>query len=58
MILLLHRKKSDAEPGRPEPAESDVDVIIGKNRNGPRGAVPFTYRGPLTQFRERAVTDM
>ena len=49
-VILLHPLA--AEQGW---QTQDVDAIVAKNRNGPRGKVPLTYRRPNVRFEPRTV---
>ncbi len=49
-VLLLHAKPAD----RIE-AVQEVDVLLEKNRNGPRGVVPLFYRRPNVRFETPSV---
>ncbi|QEL17726.1 replicative DNA helicase [Limnoglobus roseus] len=49
-VLMLH--PMPAEPGG---QTQDVDLLIEKNRQGPRGVVQLTYRRPFVRFEPRTV---
>lgn len=48
-VLFLHRDDEDAKA-----AVVDVELIVGKQRNGPLGSIDTRFRGATTQFEERA----
>lgn len=49
-VLMLFPQA--AEPGWPA---QDVDLLVEKNRQGPRGIVPLVFRRPFVRFEPRTV---
>lgn len=54
VVLFLY---NDAEYDQQSPDRGIAELIIGKQRNGPRGTVPVAYDLPTTSFRNLASTD-
>ncbi len=54
VVLLIHRpgyyKGSADEEGAPAAAGEKTELIIAKQRNGPTGVVPLTFRSHLLRF--------
>lgn len=56
IILMLYRedyyesKKKDVRSSEKEASGGVVEVIVEKNRNGPKGVVPLYFDGPTTKF--------
>jgi replicative DNA helicase len=48
VILFIYRE--EVYSPEKEEAKGRADVIIGKQRNGPIGTVPLSFRGPFTKF--------
>ncbi|QEL18338.1 replicative DNA helicase [Limnoglobus roseus] len=49
-VILLH-----PQPADPKALVQDVDALLEKNRNGPRGVVPLLYRRANVRFEPRSV---
>lgn len=54
VILLLAKPEDMEDLDRPR---GEMEVIVGKNRNGPLGDVPVTFLAPYAAFEERDPSD-
>jgi replicative DNA helicase len=53
-ILLLHRVNQEEDANPYESLPHDVDLIVAKRRNGPRGFVHTIFQPAFTQFIPRS----
>ncbi|MFL6569749.1 MAG: DnaB-like helicase C-terminal domain-containing protein, partial [Chthoniobacterales bacterium] len=52
-LLVREEYYADSEEEK-EAAQGKADLIIAKQRNGPTGDVPLTFRKEFTRFEDRA----
>lgn len=55
MVLFLHHKGEELASDYVPQEGLDVELMIAKQRNGPRGSLPFTFFQHCFTFREKAM---
>lgn len=53
VIMFVHREDVYKIKASERPPESDAEIIIGKQRNGPVGVAELIYKSPYTSFENR-----